>query len=209
LRGKVIKQYHGLKSVKESIRLRKLTQNYISALAQAGIAGLPTKVVLAPTKGEKYQLSIVQPFIPEENVLSRYIRETEKGNVLACFRQMVANAKKIREFNAANEKKIGLDPKLSNYAVFEGKVVQIDFFPPQISNTISTTPSDVTRRLRSRTLRVLARLFKKPVERRVREELEKHFDGDFLAKRTLTHFKAARPELKRELEQEYERIKAL
>jgi len=105
--------------------------------------------------------------------------------------------------------KIGLDPKSANYAIVDGKVVQIDFYPPQIKGNQSTTPYDLTQRLRSKTLKVLANLMNGRVRKRINQELDKHYDGDFLARRILSHFKRAKPQMRQEFEEIYLRIKSL
>jgi hypothetical protein len=209
LKGKVLKQYAGLLEVNEGVRIRRMVKTYIELLKRSGTPILETRVLITPTRNGKYQLNIVQPFIEQKFILSNYLRNCTPQEAADAFRQMLQNARRVKQFNSQNVEKIGLDPKSANYAIVDGKVVQIDFYPPQIKGTESTTPQDLTQRLRSRTLKVMAKLLNGRVRRRINQELDKHYDGDFLARRIFSHFKAARPEIRSLLEEVYIEFRSL
>ena len=197
LKGKVLKQYKGLMETNRAVRLRGLVKTYINSLQKAGLPVLETKVVLTPTKSGKYQLCMVQPEIAGQNILSNYLKTCSGQEALSAFHQMIEITRKVERFNKNCSNKIGLDPKTSNYAIVDGKLTQIDFYPPQIQGL--ETPADITRHLRSRTLKTVSKVFNGAGQKIVNQFMEKRYSGNYLAQSVIRHFEKERPDLRGKL----------
>ncbi|MFA5931178.1 MAG: DUF6206 family protein [archaeon] len=195
--GKVLKQYSGLFSTNDAVRIRERVKNYLATLNLAGIATHETKIVLNPTRNGKYQLCMIQPEIAQQNILSNYLKTCSAEEAISVFNQMIDNARKVTQFNKANSIKIGLDPKPANYAMVGGKVVQIDFYPPQINGVGKKDSTMITKHFRSRPLKIISKILKKPTQMITKDFINKRYNGEYLAINIRRHFMKARPELKR------------
>lgn len=200
LQGKVLKKYQGTFTRAGALRIERMVLDYLSFLKQTGIPTLETKVKLIPTKNNKYRLFMLQPLIEKQNILSEKLKVCSREEALDYFRQTLNYVNQLSKFNSRGAEKVGLDLKPKNYAIVNGKVTQLDFFPPQIKENMQVNSRDLTEHLGSRMLRGMTRLVGFPVDNRIEHALEQHFSPDFLSDRISRHFTRVRPELKKEFD---------
>jgi hypothetical protein len=193
--GKVLKQYSGLIDARAANRQKSMTKTFQKLLKEAGIKSIDTRIVITPIKNGKYQLNAVQSFVPQDHVLSNYIKHCSPTQAIHCFNQMLSYTKKLAEFNAQSNEKIALDIHPRNFALIDNEVLLLDLYPPLVKDTVSTTATDLTEHLRSRVLNITARVVRKKIENKIQKKLDAHFDGKYLNEQLLRIYSKQRPEL--------------
>jgi len=200
--GKVLKQYKGLLTAKEGIRLKQMTKTYTSILEKLNIPYLPARLVLAPTRNGKYQLNAVQNFKMRKTIVSKYLTTCTKESAIDILRQVLGHARRIEEYNRKNEQKIIIDAKPENMVLIEGKVTLIDLYPPFLRGEQTTTAKDLRERLVSKQHRLEAWFFPEKIDTAINEELNRYFgEKNYLSRKILNVYIRHVPEFEKEFKE--------
>lgn len=198
--GKVLKQYKGLLTAKEGVRLKRMTKTYTSILEKLDIPYLPARLVLTPTRNNKFQLNAVQNFKKREAIVSKYLTTCTKESAINVVRQVLEYARKVENHNKTSEQKIMIDAKPENMALIDGKVTLIDLYPPFLRGEQTTTAKDLRERLVSKKQRAWAWFFPEKIDAAINFELDRYFEEkNYLSKKVLKVYLRHAPWFEKEI----------
>jgi len=199
LKGKIVKQYHGLVASQERARLTRLIDSYQKKLAQIGITVLPTEIKFGISlKNGKSQLKLIQPLVPEKAILLNYLKTCNGNEALLALEKTLEALDKIKKFNSKGETKIGIDATLSNLAIINGKITLIDIYPAFLKNAEEITTNEILDRVGQRSARILKFILPKNAYTFAEKRINQRLNAQYMQKRITLKFQKLRPELKPE-----------
>ncbi len=129
--GKILKQYHTVRSRDLCTELIHVHTRYVALLKEAGISVPETEILLREPERGQYTVLIVQEAFPETALVRRIMLRAGFEECELLMRGIINDAVTVLNFMRSHpEENMGFHPTLRNYAVTGGKLHYFDTFPP-------------------------------------------------------------------------------
>ncbi len=132
------------RSVEQVEKYIQTYYEYIELLTKAGLKIPESKAEYVVTNDKRIVLFIMQRKLDPDKICHKIVQRTGKEEALELFGRILAELKKVFEFNERNEVQIGIDGQVSNWATYNGDIYYFDTSTPMIrKNGVDQLDTDI------------------------------------------------------------------